>query len=115
VIGLGIAMWSAFQYAAADTAGDVPAEVTQAIAVLVEWFFLPFAVGMFVAFSAAAVAILRHGALLRWLGYLAIPIPIFFFTPAWFVGLIGAGIWILSVSVMLTTQARPGGELARTP
>jgi hypothetical protein len=110
-VGIGNAAWSGFRYVAADTAGDVPPEVTQILAVLVEWYFLPFATGMVLAFLASAVAILRHGGLPRWLGYLALPIPVFFFTPVWFVGLIGAAIFIVGVSVALG-RGTPAGSQA---
>jgi len=114
-IGLGVAMWSGFQFAAADTAGDVPAETTQALAVLVEWFFLPFAVGIFLAFLASGIAILRHGGLPRWLGFLALPIPLFFFTPIWFIGMIGAAVWLLAASWLLLRAPAVGSGTGGAP
>lgn len=106
---LGGAMFSAFQFAAAETAGDVPAEVTQTLAVLNELFFIPFAVGVLLAFLATAVCILRHGRLPRWLGFAAIlvAIGVILPPPVVFAGLIAAAVWIVVVSVLLFLREEP--------
>src|ERR671919_563047 len=59
--GLGNASLFGFSFAAAETAGDVPAEVTHTLSVLSELFFIPFAMGLLVALLATSVVILRHG------------------------------------------------------
>jgi hypothetical protein len=116
--GVGLASIFGFDFAAAQTAGDVPTEVTHTLSVLSELFFIPFTMGLLVALLATAVITLRHGGLLpRWLGFVTIVIAIAFLTPAGFITAIPTAIWILYVSVLLfvreqpatTGQARPAG------
>ena len=101
LIALGVLSFSAFQFAAADTAGDVPAEVTQTLSVLFADFFFPLAGGTFLALLSVGIATLRYGVLPRWLGYVAIVIAIVALTPAGFFALLAAGAWVLAVSVVL--------------
>jgi hypothetical protein len=101
LIAVGGLSFSAFQFAAADTAGDVPAEVTQTLSVLFEDFFFPLAAGTVLALLSVGVAALRHGVLPRWLGYAAIVIAIAALTPAGFFAFLAAGVWVLAVSVVL--------------
>jgi hypothetical protein len=106
--GVGLASFFGFVFAAAETAGDVPAEVTQTLSVLSELFFIPFAMGLLVALLATSVIILRHGGLLpRWLGFVAIVIAIVFLTPAGLGAAIATAIWILCVSVLLFLRVEP--------
>jgi hypothetical protein len=118
IAGVGLASIFGFDAAAAETAGDVPAEVTHTLSVLSELFFIPFTMGLLVALLATAAVTLRHGGLLpRWLGFVTIVIAVAFLTPAGFVAAIPTAIWILYVSVLLflreelatTGQARPAG------
>jgi hypothetical protein len=118
IAGVGLASIFGFDFAAAETAGDVPAEVTHTLSVLSELFFIPFTMGLLVALLATSVVILSHGGLLpRWLGLVAIVIAIAFLTPVGFVAAIPTAIWILYVSVLLflredpatSGEARPAG------
>jgi hypothetical protein len=118
IAGVGLASIFGFDLAAAETAGDVPAEVTHTLSVLSELFYIPFTMGLLVALLATSVVILRHGGPLpRWLGFVTIVIAVAFLTPAGFVAAIPTAIWILYVSVLLflreelatTGQARPAG------
>jgi hypothetical protein len=94
--------------AAAQTAGEVPAEVTQALSVLSELFFMPFAMGLLVALLGTSVVILRHGGPLpRWLGFVAVLIAIGLLTPAGLGAAIAAAVWILCVSVLLFLREEP--------
>ena len=104
LIAVGGLSFSAFQFAAADTAGDVPAEVTQTLSVLFADFFFPLAGGTFLALLSVGIATLRHGVLPRWLGYAAIVIAIAALTPVGFFAFLAAGIWVLAVSVVLYTS-----------
>jgi hypothetical protein len=100
-MAVGITAFAGFAFAAADTVGDVPPEVTQTLSVLNSDFFFMVAMGNLVAFTATAVAILRHGAMPRWLGYLAALIAVVSVTPAGFFAFLAGGIWILIASVVL--------------
>ena len=101
LIALGALSFSSFQFAAAETAGDVPAEVTQTLSVLFSDFFFPLAGGVFLALFSVGIAALRHGVLPRWLGYAAVVIAIAALTPAGFFAALAAGVWVIAVSVVL--------------
>jgi len=68
--------------------------------------FLPFSMGMLVFLMGFGVAIVRHGALPRWMGWGAIVISLTAITPAFFVAGIGGAILIVVSSVMLAMRAR---------
>jgi hypothetical protein len=101
---VGGSIFSGLQFSAAETAGEVPDEVTQTLSVLNSDMFATFIVGVIIAFLASAVTILRFGGLPRWLGYVAILIAVLGVTPAGFGAFIAAGVWILVVSVLLYQQ-----------
>jgi hypothetical protein len=116
IAGVGLASIFGFDFAAAETAGDVPAEVTHTLSVLSELFFIPFTMGLLVALLATSVVILRHGGLLpRWLGFVTIVIAIAFLTPAGFVAAIPTAIWILYVSVQLFLREEPATSREAAP
>jgi hypothetical protein len=108
IAGTGLASIWGFDGAAAETAGDVPAEVTHTLSVLTELFYIPFTMGLLVALVATSVVILRHGGLLpRSLGFVTVVIAIPFLTPIGFVAAIPTAIWILFVSVLLFLRQEP--------
>jgi len=111
-IGGGIA--SALTFTVADTVNDVPPDVTQALSVLSEDFFLPFLAGIALFMLATGICVLRHGGLPRWLAWAAIVITIVSVTPIGFVGFLAVFVWILVASIVLylsgsatTTPAAP--------
>lgn len=121
LIALGGLSFSAFQFAAAETAGDVPDEVTQTLSVLFSDFFFPLAAGTLLALLSVGVATLRHGVLPRWLGYAAIVIAIAALTPVGFFAFLAAGVWVLIVSIVLyssgttTPTQPPASRLSEQP
>lgn len=118
ILGLGFAAFAGFEFAAAETAGDVPGEVTHTLATLDAYFFFPAALGQFLALLATAVVVLRHGGLPRWLAYAAIVIAIVLITPLAFAGVVAMAIWIVIVSILLYRHAgapAPGPAAASPP
>jgi hypothetical protein len=115
VFAVGLLSILGFQFAAADVADNsgVAPEVVGTLSVLQSDFFFPLSVGLIVGFLSSAVAIWRYGAFPRWLAYLAIVAAILFVTPAFFVGLPLAGIWVLVVSVLMYQEA--GAPRPQTP
>jgi hypothetical protein len=75
------------EFAAADSAGRVPGQVTQALSALQADTFLMIAGGFAVFGVAAGLAILRTGALSRSLGWLSLGAGILWLTPAAFVAI----------------------------
>jgi hypothetical protein len=114
--GVGLASIFGFDFAAAQTAGDVPTEVTHTLSVLSELFFIPFAMGLLVALLVTSLVTLRHGGLLpRWLGFVAIVIAIVFLTPAYLGAAIATAFWILYISVLLFLREEPATSAKPRP
>ena len=115
LVAVGGALSSALQFAAVDSAGDVPAEVTQTLSVLYVDSFFPFAVGFATLFLATAIAVLRHGGLPRWLAFVALLLALIAITPIGFAAFLLGLAWILVASVLLFRggsgeEERDGGE-----
>jgi hypothetical protein len=106
-MAVGITAFAGFAFAAGDTVGDVAPEVTQTLSVLNSDFFFIVAMGTLVAFAATAVAILRHGGLPRWLGYVAAVIAVVSITPAGFFAFLAGGIWIVIAGVVMYQGTEP--------
>jgi hypothetical protein len=68
--------------------------------------FLPIATGLAVFLLASGLSIARHGAVPRWLGWVAIPLAILALTPIGFVAFGAGALWVLAVSVLLTLKLR---------
>jgi len=72
--------------------------------------FIPLALGTEVFLISTGLSIVRHAALPKWLGWVALVLAVVGFTPIGFVAFGGAGLWIAVVSVMLAVRARPAPE-----
>lgn len=106
VFALGIAIDSTISFALAETAEDIDPTAVQGLQALWDNDFLPLALGLQVLWFATGLSVILHGALPKWLGWVAIVLGVIAVTPIGFLaGLLGA-IWILIVSVMLTQRAR---------
>ena len=77
--------------------------------------FLPFALGTQVLWFSVGLSIVRHGALPKWLGWVAIVFGVVSLTPIGFFAFLGGIVWILIVSIMLTMQARGGSAPPTAP
>jgi hypothetical protein len=110
IVAIGMTSFSGFAFAAADTVGDVPPEVTQTLSVLNSDFFFIIAMGNLVAFGASGIAILRHGALASWLGWVAVVIAVAAITPIGFFLFLAGLVWIVVAAVMLYQQGTPAGS-----
>lgn len=106
VFALGIAIDGTINFALAETAEDLEPGAVQALSALWNNDFLPFAMGMLVFLMGFGVSIVRHGALPKWMGWVAIVVSLTAISPAFFVaGIVGA-ILILVTSVMLAMRSR---------
>ena len=90
--------------------GDVEAEpgAVQALSALWNNDFLPFAMGMFVFLWGFGVAIVRHGALPSWMGWVAVVAGITAISPAFPVAGIAAALLVVVSSVMFSREQRTG-------
>lgn len=106
IAATGIAIDSTIMFALADAGDDIDPVAAQSLQALWDNDFLPIALGTLVVLWAAGLSIVRHGALPKWLGWVAIVLGVLSVTPLFFVAFGGLAIWILIVSVMLTLRAR---------
>jgi hypothetical protein len=108
VIAVGAAIDGTISFALADRADDISPESVQTLQALWDNDFLPFVLGQQLLWWSVGLSILRHGALPKWLGWVAIVFGVASLTPAGFFAFLGGAIWILIVSVMLVQRARSG-------
>lgn len=106
IVATGAAIDGTISIALAEAADDIDPAAVQALQALWDNDWLPFAVGSMVLLLSAGIAIVKTGALPRWLGWVAIVLAILEATPAGFFAFIGVAVWILIVSVMLAVRAR---------
>ena len=115
ILATGIAIDSTIAFALSEAADDIDPAAAQALQALWDNDFMPFALGSIVLLLASGLSIVRHGALPKWLGWIAIVLGVISMTPAGFVGFLGAAVWIVIVSVMLSLRARAAHRHRRPP
>ena len=108
ILATGIAIDATINIALVESVEDIEPGGVQALSALWENDFLPIALGGFVFVLAAGISIVRHGALPKWLGWVAIVLGIASMTPAGFFAFILVALWMAVVSVMLAMRARRG-------
>ena len=106
ILGIAIAIDSTISFALSEAADDIEPAAAQALQALWDNDFMPFALGSIVVLLGSGLSIVRHGALPKWLGWVAIVLGVISMTPVGFVGFLGAAVWIVIVSVILTMRAR---------
>ena len=79
--------------------------------------YLAFGIGIGIMMLGAAGAMIARAGAMRWLGWIALVLGIASFTPLGFLGFLGAGIWIIVVSVLFFRQGgdEPAGVSAPAP
>jgi hypothetical protein len=107
VVAVGLAIDITISIALAEAVDDIEPAAVQALQALWDNDFVPLALGALVFLISTGLSIVRHGALPKWLGWVALVLAVIGFTPIGWVAFIGAGLWIAVVSVMLALRARP--------
>jgi hypothetical protein len=115
IVGVGAAIDGTILFATAEAADDIAPTSVQALQALWDNDFLPVAFGVIVFLWSTGISVLRSGALPKWLGWVAILLGIVSVTPIGFAGAIGAAVWIVIVSIMLSLRARSGGAAPASP
>lgn len=105
---IGVALDGTISFALADAVEDIDPVAVQTLSTLYNYDFLPFAMGMLVFMWGFGVAIVRHGALPAWMGWVAIVAAITAISPAFFVAGIVAALLVLISSVMFSREERSG-------
>lgn len=112
VIAVGLALDATLSFALAETAEDLEPASVQTLQALWDNDFMPFAVGFQVFLLASGLSILRHAALPKWLGWIAIVLAVIALTPIGFVAAAAGVIWIVIVSVISTLRLRTASATA---
>jgi hypothetical protein len=106
ILAVGAALDATLSFALAETADDIEPASVQTLQALWDNDFMPFAIGNQVFLLASGLSVVRHGALPKWLGWVAIVLGVIAVTPIGFAAFIGGAIWIAIVSVMLSLRLR---------
>jgi hypothetical protein len=107
VVAVGLAIDLTITIALAEAVDDIEPAAVQALQALWDNDFIPISLGALIFLISTGLSIVLHGALPRWLGWIALVLAVIGFTPLGFVAFLGAGIWIAIVSVMLALRRRP--------
>ncbi|HEY1359889.1 MAG TPA: hypothetical protein VGF21_16425 [Thermoleophilaceae bacterium] len=103
----GIGLIASVHLALADAGASAKTlHTAQALNVLDANDFLPAAAGIAVLVFAAGLSAVRHGGFAKWLGWVGIVVGVLTFTPVGFFALLLSLLWIVVVSIMLTTARR---------
>jgi hypothetical protein len=114
IVGVAAAIDGTLIFAAAEAADTIPAPEIQTIQAIWDNDFLPFILGVMVFNWSVGLAVLKSGALPKWLGWWAIVAGVVSLAgPIGFAGAILAGIWVIIASIMLSMQARSGSAPAQ--
>jgi hypothetical protein len=114
IVAIGATIDGLLMFAAAEAVDDIPAAEIQTIQAIWDNDFLPFILGVIVFNWSVGLAVLRSGALPKWLGWWAIVAGVVSLAgPIGFAGAPLAGLWIIIASIVLSMQARSGPAAAQ--
>jgi hypothetical protein len=107
IVAVGASIDAALIFAAAEAAGDVPDPTIQTIQAIWDNDFATFALGIMVFLWSVGLAVLRTGALPKWMGWAAIVFAVLSIAgPVSFFSAPLAGLWVLVASIVLSMRAR---------
>lgn len=110
IVAVGLAIDATITFALAETADDIQPGAVQALSALWSNDFIPFIMGTQIFLLATGLSVLRHGALPKWIAWIAIVLAVIALTPIGFVSFLGTGILVGVISVLLTMRARNTGS-----
>jgi hypothetical protein len=112
IMNVGFAIDGTILIALAEAADDIEPNSVQTLQALWDNDFLPIAFGIMLFLFSFGIAVVRSGALPKWLGWVAIVLGVVaLIPPIGFASFIGAALLILIVSIMLTVRARREGSV----
>ena len=116
IVAIGAAIDGLLLFAAAEAADDIPGPEIQTIQAIWDNDFLPFFLGVLVFLWSVGLSVLRSGVLPKWLGWFAIVFGVIsLLGPLGFIGALGAAVWIIIASIMLSIRARRPAQAQPTP
>jgi hypothetical protein len=108
----GIGLFGGTDLALADHPNLLTPDAAQALNLLNNDMFFPVAAGSCVFYISAGLAIVRSGALPKWLGWVAVVLGVISVSPAFFVGFLAAIPWALITGIVMY---RRGGPVTAAP
>lgn len=109
IVAIAAAVDGMLIFAAAEAVDDVPATEIQTIQAIWDNDFLPFLLGVLLFNWSVGLAVLKSGALPKWLGWWGIVFGVVSLAgPIGFFGAPGAALWIIIASIVLSMRARSG-------
>jgi hypothetical protein len=105
VLVVGMSLFAGLTFALADAADDIDPSAVQAMNVLNSDMFATLVVGSAVFNLGLGLAVLRHGGLPRWVGWLAVVLGVVSMTPLGFFAFLATAIVIIATSVVLWRNA----------
>jgi Domain of unknown function (DUF4386) len=116
IVAVGGAIDGMFVFAAAERVDDIPATSIQTIQAIFDNDFLPLILGVIVFNWSVGLAVLRSGVLPKWLGWWGIVFGVIsLLGPIGFIGALGAALWVIIGSIMLSMRARGPAQPAPAP
>jgi hypothetical protein len=106
VVAVGFAIDTTIVIALSEAADDINPVAVQSLQALWDNDFVPLLLGVLMFLWATGLAVVRTGALPKWLGWVMIVLGVLGLTPIGFVAVIGAAILVLGLSILLAVRAR---------
>jgi hypothetical protein len=106
VVAVGFAIDTTILIALSEAADDIDPVAVQSLQALWDNDFVPLALGVLMFLWATGLAVIRTGALPKWLGWVMVVLGVLGLTPIGFVAAIGAAILVLVLSILLSVRAR---------
>jgi hypothetical protein len=106
VVAVGIAIDTTILIALSEAADDIDPVAVQSLQALWDNDFVPLVLGVLMFLWATGLAVIRTGALPKWLGWVMVVLGVVGLTPIGFVAAIGAAILVLVLSILLSVRAR---------
>jgi hypothetical protein len=114
VVAVGFAIDQTILVALAEAADDIEPASVQTLQALWDNDFVPITLGVELFLWSTGIAVIRSGALPKWLGWVMIVLAVAGLTPIGFAAAIGTALLVVVISILLAMRARGGAAPAPT-
>ena len=112
VVAVGFAIDATISIALAERADNIDPIAVQSLQALWDNDFAPIALGILLFLWSTGIAVIRTGALPKWIGWIMIVLGVVGLTPIGFASFIGTAVLILVISILLAARARSAAPAA---